>query len=86
MTRIHLLKPDNEHNKVLKDVRILAFRRDKSLKDTAVKTKISYSKNKGCCGPCKEPRCEIWKYIVPTGNFISLTTKHTYEIRPENLN
>ena len=48
MTRIHLLKPDNEHNKVLKDVPILAFRRDKSLKDTAVKTKISYSKNKGC--------------------------------------
>ena len=43
-------------------------------------------KNKSWRGPCKGPRYEICKHIVPTTNFTSSTTKHTYEIRPENLN
>ena len=38
------------------------------------------------CSPCKGPRCEICKHIVPPRNFSSSTTKCTYEIRPENLN
>ena len=87
MTRIHLLlTPDNEHNKVFRDVPIIGFRRAKSLKDILVRAKVPQIKNKGWCGPCKGPRCEIWKHIVPTRNFTSSATKRTYEIRPENLN
>ena len=85
--RIHLLlKPDNEHNRVFRDVLIIGFRRAKSLKDIFVRAKIPQIKNKGWCSPCKGPRCEIWKHIAPTRNFTSFTTKHTYEIRQENLN
>ena len=40
--------------------------------------------NKGWCDPCKGPRSEICKHIVPTSSFTSSTTKGTYEIRPEN--
>ena len=86
-TRIHLLlKSDNEHNKEFRDAPIIVFRREKSLKDILVRTKISHFKNKGCCGPFKRSRCENCKHIVPTRNFILFTTKRIYEIRPENLN
>ena len=68
------------------DVPIIGFRRAKSLKDILVRAKIPQIKNKGCCGPCKGPRCEICKHIVPTRNFTSFTTKRAYDIRPENLN
>ena len=41
MTRIHLLlTPDNEHNKVFRDIPNIGFRRAKSLKDTFVRAKI----------------------------------------------
>ena len=74
MTRIHLLlTPENEHNKVFRDVPIIGFRRAKSLKDILVRAKIPQIKNKGWCGPCKGPRCEICKHIVPTRNFTSST-------------
>ena len=63
---------------MFRDVPIIGFRRAKSLKDVLV--------SKGWCGPCKGPRCEICKHIVPTRNFTSFTTKRTLEIRPENLN
>ena len=43
-------------------------------------------KAKGWCRPCKGPRCEFCKHVVPTRNFTSSTSKRTYEIRPENLN
>ena len=87
MTGIHLLlTPDNEHNKVYRDVPIIGFRRAKSLKDILVRAKIPQIKNKGWCGPCKGPGCEICKHTVPTRNFTSSTTRCTYEIRPENLN
>ena len=60
MTRIHLLlTPDNEHNKVFRDVLIIWFCRANSLKDILVKEKVPQIKNKGWCGPCKGPRCEI---------------------------
>ena len=87
ITRINLLlTPDNEHNKVFKDVAMIRFRRAKSLKDILVRAKVPQIKNKGWCGPCKGPRCEICKHVVPTRNFTSSTTKRTYEIRQENLN
>ena len=87
MTRIQLLlTPDNEHNKVFRDVPIIGFRRAKSLKDILVKAKTPQIKSKGWCGPCKRPRCKICKHIVRTRSFTSSTTKRTYEIRPENLN
>ena len=86
MTRIHLLlTPDNEHNKLFRDIPIIGFRRDKSLKDILVRAKIPQIKNKVWCGHCKGPRCEICKHIVPTRNFTSSTTKRTYEIRPNNI-
>ena len=60
MTRIHLLlTPDNEHNKVFRDISIIGFRRTKNLKDILVREKIPQIKNKGWYGPCKEPRYEI---------------------------
>ena len=80
------MTPDNKHNKVCRVVPIIEFRRAKSLKDILVRAKIPQTKNKGWCGPCKGPRCEICKYIVPTRSFTSFTTKRTHEIRPENLN
>ena len=87
MTRIHLLlTPDNEHNKLFRDVPIIGLRRAKSLRDILVRAKIPQIKNKGWCSPCKGPRCEICKHIVPTISFTSSTTYRTYEIRPENLN
>ena len=54
-------------------------------KDILVRAEIPQIKNKGWFGPCKGPRYEIWKHIVPTRNFTSSTTKLTYEIRAENL-
>ena len=58
MTRIHLLlTPDNEHNKVFRDVPMIWFRRAKSLEDIHVRKKILQIKNKGWCGPCKGPTC-----------------------------
>ena len=83
MTRIHLLlTPENEHNKVFRDVPIIGFCRAKSLKDILVRAKVPQIKNKAWYGPCKGPKWEIWKLIVPTRNFTSFTTKRTYEIRP----
>ena len=86
MTRIHLLTTDNEHNKVFRGVPIIIIYKGKSLKDILARAKILQIKNKGWCGPCNGPRCEICKHIVPTRNFISFNTKRRYEIRPENLN
>ena len=87
MTRMHLvLTPDNEHNKVFRDVPITGFRRAKSLKGIVMKVKIPHLKSKGSCGCSKAPRFEIYKHIVPIRNFSSFTTKRTYEIRSENLN
>ena len=51
-----------------------------------MRAKIPQIKNKGWCGACKGPRCEICKHTAPTINLTSSTTKCTYEIRPENLN
>ena len=48
MTRTHLLlTPDSEHNKVFRDIPVIAFRRAKSLKDILAGAKISQIKNKG---------------------------------------
>ena len=59
---------------------IIGFRRSKSLKDILVRAKVPQIKNKGCCGPCKGPKCEICIHIVPTRNFTSSTTKRTLVI------
>ena len=50
-----------------------------------MRVRVPQIKNKGWCGPCKGPRCEICKHIVPTRDFTLFTTKRLYEIRPENL-
>ena len=87
MNRMHiLLTPDRQHNKVFRDIPIIGFRRAKSLKNILVRAEIPQIKNKFWCSPCKGLRCEIFKYIVPTKNFISFTTKVAYDIGPENLN
>ena len=47
MTRIDLLlTPDNEHNRVVRDVPNIGFRRAKSLKDILVRAKVPQIKNK----------------------------------------
>ena len=46
MVRIHLiLTPDNEHNKVFRDVPVIGFNRAKSLQDILVRAKIPQIKN-----------------------------------------
>ena len=47
--------------------------------------KIPQIENKGWCGPCKRPRCEICKHIVPTRNFTSFTTIHLLHCRSTNV-
>ena len=55
MTRVHLLlTPDNEHNKVFRDVPTTGFGRAKILKYILVRTKVHQIKNKGWCGPVKD--------------------------------
>ena len=80
-----LLTPDNEHSKVFRHVPFIEFCRAKRLKDIIVRAKIPQIKNKGWCGHCKGPRCEICKHIVPTRTFTSFTTKCACDIRPQNL-
>ena len=41
---------------------------------------------KGFCGPCNKPSCEICKHITKTHQFESSSTKRIYSIRPQNLN
>ena len=41
---------------------------------------------KGFCGLCNKPRCEICKHITKTHQFESSFTKRIYSIRPQNLN
>ena len=65
---------------------IIEFRRAKNLKDILMRANIPPVKREGFYGPCKGPRCEICKQIVPTRNFTSFTTKSKFEIRPENIN
>ena len=56
--------PDIEHNKVFRDVPIIGFSRAKSSKDIFVRAKTPQIKNKGWCGPCKGPRCGIFKHFT----------------------
>ena len=86
--KIHLLlTPDMEHRKVLENVPILGFGKRKSLKDILVRAKVPPLKTeKGFCGPCNKPRCEICKHITKTHQFESSSTKRIYSIRPQNLN
>ena len=41
---------------------------------------------KGFCGLCNKPRCEICKHITKTQQFESPSTKRVYSIRTQNLN
>ena len=60
MTRIHLLlTPDNEHDKVFRDVFIVESKVMLEPKDILVRAEIPQIKNKGWFGPCKGPRYEI---------------------------
>ena len=68
-----------------KDVHIIGFFRAEKFKDILVRAKLPQIKSKHWCRPCKVCRCQIWKYIIPTRNFTSFSTKRTYEIRPENI-
>ena len=51
LSEIHLLlTPDREHRKVFEKVRIIGFRREKSLKGILVRAKVApLEKKKGCC-------------------------------------
>ena len=62
--KIHLLlTPDREHRKVFENVPIIGFKKGKSLKDILVRAKVPPLKTeKGFCGPCNKPRCEICKH------------------------
>ena len=87
MSSIHiLLSPDQEHNKVFKEVPIIGFRRAKSLKDLLVRAKVPLlSRKEGSCGPCNKPRCKICPRITQSTTFKSFSTNRVYHIRPENL-
>ena len=61
LSKIQLLStPDREHRKVFENVSIIGFKKGKSLKDILVRAKVPPPKTeKGFCGPCNKPRCEI---------------------------
>ena len=88
LSKIQLLStPDREHRKVFENVSIIGFKKGKSLKDILVRAKVPPIKTeKGFCGPCSKPRCEICKHITKTHQFESSSTKRIYCIRPQNLN
>ena len=88
LLKIHLLlTPGRENRKVFANVPIIGFKRGKSLKDILVRAKVPPLKTeKGFCGPCNKPRCEICKHITKTHQFESSSTKRIYSIRPQNLN
>ena len=88
MSNIHiLLTPDQEHNRVFKEVPIIGFRRAKSLKDLLVRAKVPpLYKKEGSCGPCNKPRCKICPRITKSTTFKSFSNSGVYQIRPEYLN
>ena len=81
--KIHLLLTrDREYRNVFENVPIIGFKKGKSLKDILVRAKVSPLKTeKGFCGPCNKPRCEICKHIIKTHEFESLSTKRIYSIK-----
>ena len=86
--KIHLLlTPDRKHRKVFENVPLIGFKKGKSLKNILVRTKVPPLKTeKGFCGPCDKPRCQICKHVTKTHQFESSSTKRIYSIRPQNLN
>ena len=88
MSNIHiLLTPDQEHNRVFKEVPIIGFRRAKSLKDLLVRAKVPpLYKKEGSCGPCNKPRCKMCPRITKSTTFKSFSNSGVYHIRPEYLN
>ena len=66
--KIHLfLTPDREQRKVFENFPIIGFKKGKSVKDILVTAKVPPLKTeKGFCGPCNTPRCEICKHITKT--------------------
>ena len=66
LSEIHLLlTPDREHGKVFDKVRIIGFRRAKSLEVILVRAMLSpLEKEKGWSRPCECSRCEIFKHVV----------------------
>ena len=87
LSKIRLLTPAREHRKVFENIPIIGFKKGKSLKDILVRAKVPPLKTeKGFCGPCNKPRCEICKHITKTHQFESSSTKRIYSIRPQNLN
>ena len=88
MSNIHiLLTPDQEHNRVFKEVPIIGFRRAKSLKNLLVRAKVPpLYKKEGSCGPCNKPRCKMCPRITKSTIFKSFSNSGMYHIRPEYLN
>ena len=76
--KIHLLlTPNREHRKVFENVPIINFKKGKSLKEILVRAKVPPLKTeKGFCGPCNKPRCEICKHITKTHQFESSSTAY----------
>ena len=86
--KIHLLlTPDRKHRKVFENVPLIGFKKGKSLKNILVRTKVPPLKTeKGFCGPCDKPRCQICKHVTKTQQSESSSKKRIYSIRPQNLN
>ena len=88
LSKIHLLlTPNKSHENVFPNVPVVAFKRGRSLKDILVRAKLpSINSNSGGSGLCNSKRCQVCKFVVDTGEFVSQTNKKTFKIKSASLN
>ena len=84
----HILKSNNQHEQIFKENPIIAFRKNKSLKDIIGGNTIEENKRKlkvkkkttGKCSPCFSNKGLCCNHILNTSTFQSSQTKETFNI------
>ena len=88
LRKIHaILTFDKEHDKVFKEIPIVGFRREKSLKDLLVRAKVPpLTRENGSSASCLGKRCRTCPFIENSISFTSIKKGLTYHIRQPILN
>lgn len=87
----HILKNNGEFNSLFEDVPLLAFRKDKSLKDVLVRSTVKSNVNSDTVGtfPCKRNKCVTCRHVVQksviTGPSSSFTIKSKFTCITEGV-
>ena len=76
-----MLTPDAQHRKVFLEVPIVSFKREKSLKDLLVRTKVPVEKETDgkFCG-CQGKLCEVCTFLEEKNTFTNKEGSDTYKI------